>query len=297
MSASAVSAVSAVFSAYDGTELAHHISGEGPPLICLPGGPVDSAYLGDLGGLSAHRTLIRLDLRGTGRSATPRDLTSCRCDRLVDDVEALREHLGLDSMDLLAHCGGANVAVQYAARHPERVARLALITPSVRAVGLTITGDLRRETVLPRRGEPWFPEAFAALEAVVEGRGTADSWQAIAPFSYGRWDAAAQAHHAADAARQKPEIMAAFGAEGAFEPEATRAALGGFARPVLLLAGEIDPGAPPRTVGEFAGLFPDAELAVQPGAGHFPWLDDRERLVTAVAGFLDGVPAGAASAG
>lgn len=284
------------FSAYDGTELAYHVSGDGRPLVCLPGGPTDSVYLGDLGRLTRQRSLVRLDLRGTGRSATPQDASSYRCDRLVDDVEALREHLALERMDLLAHCAGANLAALYVGRHPERVDRLALITPSVRAVGLTITGELRRETALLRRNEPWFPEAFAALEAILAGRGAAADRQAIAPFSYGRWDAAAQAHHTAGEEAQNEEIMAAFGAEGAFDPAATRVALARFAQPVLLLAGEVDTGAPPRTMEEFAGLFPRTELVVQPGAGHYPWLDDADRFVATVSAFLDGAPTRARTA-
>jgi pimeloyl-ACP methyl ester carboxylesterase len=277
------------FSSYDGTELAYHVLGDGQPVVCLPGGPTDSGYLGDLGGLSAHRQVIRLDLRGTGRSAVPEDTGSYRCDRLVDDVEALREHLGLDRIDLLAHCAGANVAVQYASRRPERVRRLALITPSVRAVGLTIDGDLRLATARLRRREPWFPEAFAALEAIVGGQFTEDRFKAVAPFSYGRWNEAARAHQALQTsgeARRDPAVMAAFGAEGAFAPDATRAALARFAAPVLLLAGEVDLGAPPPTMAEFAGLFPDARLVVQPDAGHSPWVDDAEWFVTTTAGFL-----------
>ncbi|KDN73624.1 alpha/beta hydrolase [Streptomyces olindensis] len=267
------------FPAHDGTELAYHVFGEGPPVVCLPGGPTDSAYLGDLGGLSAHYRLIRLDLRGTGRSATPADTASYRCDRLVDDVEALREHLGLARMDLLAHCAGANLAALYVSHHPENVSRLALITPSVRAVGLTIPGDLRLRTAQLRRDERWFPHAFAALEAIVAGKATADSWKAIAPFSYGRWDEAAQAHQAAGDERMDPEIVAAFGADGAFAPDTTRTALARFTPPVLLVAGEADLGAPPHTMAEFADLFPNAELVVQPGAGHYPWLDDADRFV------------------
>ncbi|MGW1545456.1 alpha/beta fold hydrolase [Streptomyces sp. NPDC002346] len=274
------------FSAYDGTNLAYHVFGDGNPVVCLPGGPTDSVYLGDLGGLSTHRQLIRLDLRGTGRSEMPEDAASCRCDRLVDDLEALREHLGLDQMDLLAHSAGANLAALYVGRHPERVSKLALITPSVRAVDFTITGDLRRETAQLRRDEPWFPAAFAALEAIVAGKATDDAWKAIAPFSYGRWDEVARAHQAAGDEQMNMEVVAAFGAEGAFDPDVTRAALARFASPVLLLAGEVDPSAPPRTMAEFAGLFPNAELVVQAGAGHFPWLDDADRFVATTGAFL-----------
>lgn len=275
------------FSAYDETKLAYHVFGEGPPVICLPGGPMQaSAYLGELGGLSAHRQLIVLDLRGTGESAVPVDPASYRCDRLVDDVEALREHLGLDRVDLLAHSAGTNLAVRYAERHPERVGRLVLITPSVAALGIAVAGEVRRGTALLRREEPWFPEAFAALEAIFGGKATADSWQAVAPFWYGRWDEAARAHKAAEDGQKNGEAAAAFGGEGAFDPEATRAALARLASPVLLLAGEVDLNSPPGAMAELAEVFPHAELVVQPGAGHFPWLDDAERFVAATSAFL-----------
>ena len=275
------------FAAYDGTDLAYHVSGDGVPVICLPGGPMqDSAYLGDLGGLSAHRRLVRMDLRGTGRSAVPEDIGSCRCDRLVDDVEALREHLGLGRVDLLAHCAGANIAVLYAARHPERVNRLVLVTPSTWAVGIETTGEARREVARLRQNEPWFDAAFAALEAIVAGDATEERWRAIEPFLYGRWDAAAQAHQAAQDTQRHEEAASAFGAEGAFDPEVTRAALAAFAAPVLLLAGEVDLNTVPSAVAEYAGLFPDAEFVVQPRAGHFPWLDDARRSVATIATFL-----------
>ncbi|XXJ61391.1 alpha/beta fold hydrolase [Embleya sp. MST-111070] len=152
----------------------------------------DSAYLG---GLSGHRRLIVLDLRGTGRSAIPQDPSSYRCDRLVDDVEALREHLGLPRMDLLGHSAGTNIATQYAARHPEKVGKLALIGPSPRAVGVAITGETRREIAQLRKHEPWFPAAFAALQAITEGTGS--DWEAVARFFWGRWDATTRKHQAA----------------------------------------------------------------------------------------------------
>ncbi|MCU1361124.1 MAG: hydrolase [Ilumatobacteraceae bacterium] len=275
------------FTARDGTLLAYHVSGDGSPIVCLPGGPMqDSAYLGDLGGLSAHRRLVMFDLRGTGRSAAPDDVTSYRCDRLVDDVEDLRSHLGLEQLDLLAHSAGANLAVLYAAAHADRIARLALITPSTRAVGIDITGQMRLDTVRGRTAEPWFPEAFAALERTTAGRGTEADWGSIAPFTYGRWDAAAQAHHAAEATQQNGDAAAAFGADGVFAPDLTRATLASLDAPVLLVAGGVDVAAPPIVMAEFSRLFPHATLQIQPGAGHFPWLDDPHQFVATVAAFF-----------
>ncbi|MET9575065.1 MULTISPECIES: alpha/beta fold hydrolase [Streptomyces] len=281
------------FSAPDGTVLAYHVTGEGPPLLCLPGGPMqDSVYLGDLGGLTAHRTLIRLDLRGTGHSTVPRDPASYRCDRQVGDVEALRAELGLERVQLLGHSAGANLAVLYAARHPERVGQLVLVTPSVFAVGLAITAEDRLETARLRRAEPWFAPAYASLEAVTSGRAAPADWDAVAPFWFGRWDDEAREFRAAEQRQRNDEAAVLYASEGAFEPEGTRAGLAAFTAPVLVLAGEYDVAAPVRVMKEYAGLFPHADLVVQCGAGHFPWRDGPEAFVTALAAFQDQLLAG-----
>ncbi|MFF6778779.1 alpha/beta fold hydrolase [Streptomyces sp. NPDC012637] len=281
-------AVHGTLTAPDGTRLAHRLTGSGDPLLCVPGGPADSAYLGDLGGLDAHRTLVLPDLRGTGRSARPADPAGYRCDRLVDDIEALRAHLGLERVDLLGHSAGANVAVQYAARYPHRVTRLVLVTPGLRAVGIDIAAEDRLGLARRRAHEPWFPAAFAALEAINDGTG--DDWAAIAPFRYGRWDEAARRHEAASRP-DNPEAVAGFGADGAFAPDrirATRAALATLPAPVLLLAGEFDLNSPPGVVAELANLVSHAVLRVQPGAGHYPWLDDPAAFAESMTAFLDG---------
>ncbi len=276
-----------VLSAHDGTKLAYHVSGKGTSVVCLPGGPMqDSAYLGGLGGLSRRLRLILLDHRGTGQSQTPTDTASYRCDYLVDDVEALREHLGLDRMTLLGHSAGANLAVLYAARHPERIGKLVLIAPSTLAVGITATSDVRREVVRLREGEPWFGPASTAFEAIQAGQATDGDWAAIAPLTYGRWDAAARAHHASGNKQRSAKAAAVFGARGAFDPPTTRAALAAFHAPVFLLAGQFDVAAPPRAVAELAGLFPNATLVTQPRAGHYPWLDDPTWFTTTTAAFL-----------
>lgn len=207
------------FTAPDGTELAYHVRGEGEPLLCVPGGPMRaSAYLGDLGGLAAHRRLVLLDLRGTGGSEVPADPATYRVDRQVADVEALRDHLGLDRLDLLAHSAGGDLALLYAARHPQRVRTLTLVTARARALGVDFTEEHRREAAALRTAEPWFGAAYAAYERIWAGSDADADWDAIAPFFYGRWDTAARAHAGADVEQSNFEAAEVYAASGAFSP-------------------------------------------------------------------------------
>ncbi|MBK3644566.1 alpha/beta fold hydrolase [Streptomyces sp. MBT33] len=274
------------FTAPDGTELAYHPQGEGAPLVVLPGGPMQaSSYLGDLGGLAAHRRLILLDLRGTGDSAVPADPATYRCDRLVDDVEALRVHLGLERMDVLAHSAGGSLAMLHAARHPTRVARLVLVTAVPWALGLRATPEQRLAAARARGGEPWFAEAFPAFEDWLAG--TSDFDPACAPFFYGRWDRAAAEHVARSDAEFNDEAHDIYGSDGAYDPPATRAALAEVTAPVLVLAGGLDGGPCPELARAAADVFPNAEFDVQPGAGHYPWMDDGDWFARRVTAFLD----------
>ncbi|WP_228992839.1 alpha/beta fold hydrolase [Streptomyces sp. DH8] len=277
-----------IFSAYDTTPLAYRLVGKGEPLICLPGGPMRaSAYLGELGGLAARRQLVLLDLRGTGGSGVPEDPSTYRCDRLVDDVEALRAHLGLDRIDVLAHSAGADLALLYAARHPERLRTLTLVTPGVRAVGIVVTDQDLREAAELRRDEPWYPEARAAQEALLAGGPFAELWPAVRPLTYGRWDETARAHAGTSVGQINAEARERYAEEGAFDPAVTAAALRQVTAPVLVLAGEYDGHPSPHRATELAALFPEAEVTVQRGAGHFPWLDDAGAFARTVAAFLD----------
>ncbi|MGW7416831.1 alpha/beta fold hydrolase, partial [Streptomyces sp. NPDC054863] len=274
-----------IFTAPDGTRLAYRQVGEGEPLICLPGGAMRAgAYLDDLGGLSAHRQLVLLDLRGTGGSAVPDDEDSYHVGRQVADVEALRAHLGLDRIDVLAHSAGGNLAILYAAAHPERIRSLALITPTAWEAGVPIEPEDRLAAARLRKDEPWFEEAYAAYEALLAGREPAAS---IDPFFYGRWDETARAHAALDAEQTNAVAAARHIDPARVDAPAVRTALAALDAPVLVLAGDLDGVPAPAKAAEIAALFPRGEVAVQRGAGHFPWLDDPGGFVRTVAAFLD----------
>lgn len=266
----------ATFTSYDGTDLSYREEGAGDPLVCLPGGPLlSSAYFLDLGGLPASRRLIMLEHRGTGASAVPHDPETYRIDRMVADVEALRVHLGLERLDILAHSAGANLAMLYATAHPDRVSRLTLITPGTRAVGFPPAPEAVREELLTRVGEPWYPAAWEALQRIEADEESDEDWDAITPTYYGAWTPAAQAHAALllESDEEKQDLHFA---KGAFDPEATIAALATLDLPILILAGARDPGPTPDRARELADLFPKAQVRfeVQAGAGHFPWVDD-----------------------
>ncbi|MEK8142012.1 alpha/beta fold hydrolase [Streptomyces sp. M10(2022)] len=121
------------------------------------------SYLADLGALSAVRRLVVLDLRGTGGSAVPDDPSTYRCDRLVDDVEALRAHLGQERMDLLAHSASGDLAALYAARYPQRLrtslssrpAPAPSASPSPSRTGVTPARSVRTNPGIPRRVPRW----------------------------------------------------------------------------------------------------------------------------------------------
>ncbi|MFJ3767224.1 alpha/beta fold hydrolase [Streptomyces sp. NPDC090082] len=276
------------FTTYDGTELAYRVQGEGEPLVCLAGGPMrDARYLGDLGGLAAHRALVLLDARGTGASAVPADPGTYRCDRQVGDVEALRAHLGPERIDLLGHSAGGNLAVLYAAAHPERIRSLVLVASAGRALGVETTDEEWDEAAEVFAGEPWYPGARAAVDALADDTPLRRVHEITAPFAYGRWDTAAQEHAAGSGRETNWAAAPVYHGPGAYDPDATRRALAALDAPVLVLAGAFDAGPTPAKAAEAAAHFPRAEVVVLPGAGHFPWVDDAEAFVRPVAAFLD----------
>jgi proline iminopeptidase len=282
------------FASYDGTEISYRLRGDGPPLVCLPGGPGRAVeYLAELGGLDRARQLVLVDPRGVGDSADPSDPATLRVERLVEDVEALRRHLGLDRMELLAHSAGCVLATLYAAAHPERLSRLILVTPGLAAVGVQVSADDMNAAVARSASAAWYPDAVAAWQKMLEGDLSMDTYRASRPFFYGRWDDAARAHATLGVAERHTAARLGYFGATSLDVPATRAALAALAAPVLLYGGEFDPLVTPATLRQAAPLFPDATVDIQAGAGHFPWVDDPAGFASAVASFLDrtGTPA------
>ena len=275
------------FTSYDGTELGYRVIGEGRPLVCLPGGPGRSVdYLGDLGGLDKARQLVLLDPRGVGSSDDPADPATFRVDRLVPDVEALRAHLGLDRMDLLAHSAGAELATLYAAAHPQRLSALVLVTPGLGLVGID-GNEQDFDAALERLAdEPWYPTARAALEKIMTGALSMDAFRDSRPLFYGRWTETAKAHATLGTAERHQAQRLGYFAGLTVDPPSTRSALKRLEAPVLLLAGDRDAMVTPAMLRQAAPIFNNARVAVQSGAAHFPWVDDPAAFTASIGAFL-----------
>lgn len=113
----------------DGVRIAYAVHGSGPPLLvdsCWLShlqfdweSPVWRHFLIDLGKVA---TIVRYDERGHGLS--DRDVDDHGLDARTSDLEAVADDAGFDRFALMAMAQGGPVAIEYAARHPERLTRL-----------------------------------------------------------------------------------------------------------------------------------------------------------------------------
>lgn len=124
---------------HDGTRIAYTVEGSGPALVWLmapmlshtelyPLLPGVAEYLAKIG---RSRTLIRIDFRGTGMAA--REFEDHRPEAVTDDLQAVVDHLGLTSIDIVAQGMRVVAAVRFANRRPDAVRKIVLSLPVVPA--------------------------------------------------------------------------------------------------------------------------------------------------------------------
>jgi pimeloyl-ACP methyl ester carboxylesterase/DNA-binding CsgD family transcriptional regulator len=115
----------------DDTQLAYAVSGEGPPLVMsatwlthLEHQWRSLAWRPWLDAFTAEHKVLRYDSRGCGLSDRhARDLSF---ETWVRDLECVIEAAGFGQFALVGTCWGSPIAIEYAARHPERVSHLVL---------------------------------------------------------------------------------------------------------------------------------------------------------------------------
>lgn len=99
----------------------------GVPVVFLHGGP-------GAGANSTHRRffdpafyrIVIFDQRGSGRSQPLGEVRDNTTPLLIEDMETLRRHLGIERWFVFGGSWGSTLALAYAEHHPERVRGLAL---------------------------------------------------------------------------------------------------------------------------------------------------------------------------
>ena len=96
------------FTTNDGVQLHYRVSGQGEPLILLPGWTGDSSvFHRNYPAFNEHFTVISLDYRCHGLSESPS--YGLRISRLAMDLKELIDHLGYNKVNMLAHSMGNTV--------------------------------------------------------------------------------------------------------------------------------------------------------------------------------------------
>lgn len=158
---------------------AYSVAGQGPALFLIHGiGARRATFDRMVDGLRDEFTCISYDLRGHGLSPLPDGRFGL--DDLVDDLEELRDRLGIETAHFAGHSLGGMIGPRYALRYPERVLSLGLWSTaafrteddSAKVMGVV---KLMREKgigpVLDTLTARWFTDAFcAARPDVIEWR-------------------------------------------------------------------------------------------------------------------------------
>ncbi|HEV8307324.1 MAG TPA: alpha/beta fold hydrolase [Methylomirabilota bacterium] len=271
--------------AVNGTALHAETLGEGDPCLCLHGGPgTDSSgllrSLGPLAGILGLR-MVFYDHRGHGRSAWG-PVEECTQDRLVADVEGVRQALRLGPVHVLGISWGGFLGLMYAARYPEALRTLAVVGAAAsHAFMPRAEANARRQAT---------PEQWAAYRALWDGSLSDDesfrrAFETIRPlYFHGR--ALAAAANAARADTRYRLAVRKFVIEHEYPTYDCRPELARITCPTLVMVGRHDWICPVDQAEEIHRLVPHSELAVFEQSGHSPQVEERDAFVRRLAAFL-----------
>ncbi|MFB7516865.1 alpha/beta fold hydrolase [Streptomyces sp. NPDC056144] len=246
--------------------LSHDLAGQGPStVVLLHSGVCDRRmWDGQFHALAdAGHRVVRCDLRGFGD--TPVDAPHTH----AEDVRALLDHIGADRAAVVGSSFGGAVALELAARHPDRVTALALLAPA--SPCMVPSEELRawggREDALLEAGD---------IDAAVELN--VDTWLGPEADEAARALVRRMQRRAFDV-----QLAAEFGAD---DPEVTRDELARIAAPALVVGGAHDVPDFRAVAADLAELLPAARRVDLDWAGHLPALERPDETAVLLTAFL-----------
>ena len=255
---------------------------EKPVAFLIHGGPgVDhTAYKPTFSELSSKLQLVYFDHRGQGRSARG-DKSTYTLYNNVEDMEALRQYLGLDKIVVIGGSYGGMVALTYATRYPQNVSHLIAIAtvPDSRFLQ-------RAQEILQERGTS---EQIAIAQHLWNGTFEDEAhlreyFRLLNPLY---------------SITTKPNAPSNTQSRAILSVDAINVAFGGFLRtynvlpelpnitaPTLVIGARHDWICPPEFSEDIAIAIPNADLRIFENSGHVIRADEPEALLDAIRGFL-----------
>lgn len=268
-------------------EISCTVVGEGAPLVVLHGAiGLGSTYMRALDPWGEELQLIHYDQRGSGNTPVG-DVRHVSFPGGVEDLEGLREHLGLGRIHVLGHSAGAYLAALYAAEHPATTAGVVLLNPGpplapelMELFGKTMSSRRTHDDDAARQAIEESEEFRAGRPQALERH----QLNTFIPFfkeraSVDRVSLGFTEITAANV-QQAPQRM--IGSLGALDPIRRFA---GIEAPTLVVHSELDP-IPSEWSRFLAATIPGADFALIEGGSHFPMVEDADQLRSTVLPWL-----------
>ncbi len=261
----------------DGCRLWATSIGDGAPLILCHGGPGMWDYFEDVAEMlhGAFR-VVRWDQRGCGRSERRGPYSIARS---LADLDAVRDELAGPRTAVLGHSWGAHLALRYALEHRSRVSHLIYVS------GTGVDAD--------RGWHPHYKRNLRARLGTRLERPAKDRELAVLQWSADFADEGTARQHAERLATPwlgvNYECNEAINAEVKRELGAVAAQCRSLDVPVLIVDGTEDIR-PRWAVDSLYEALPDVQRVSLAGAGHLPWVENREEFTQAVTTFLSCLP-------
>ena len=262
-----------------------------PVLVFLHGGPGYNSYsFAVLEGPRLERALrvVYLDQRGSGRSERPPSNDYAMA-TLVEDVEGVRRSLGVERIAVMGHSFGGVLALEYAARYPERVSHLILVSSPA---DVPASCAVRKARLLEQ-----YPAMHARADSL-NATGASDCELEFRLLRGPAHDAFSNAIMFPDSLvrRRQDSVDAASGLRNTGELGSALmrsglltyrfAASQRLTMPVLVMAGAKDGSVGLVPQESFAKSIRGAKFISYPDAGHFLYLDAPDGFARDVIAFL-----------